>query len=105
MTYHSIQRTKERTGLSTSASINFISKAKRFGLSPDFYPSKERAYLHGKEYLGTSTLCYGEYIFIFSEEGLCLTMYPMPKWFCQSGRFDGKERIRNRKKYLRLHAL
>ena len=101
MTYHSIQRTRERTGLSFDGSVKLIEKAVERGMRPAELPGRERRFVERK---AENIIYYRGYLFVLGDDEECVTMYEAPNWFCRKGNFDGKTLIRNRKKYLRYYA-
>lgn len=101
-TTHGLTRTKERTGYNTSTAARFIENAIQRGKMPTAMPTRERRYLQQQEAKeGCNALYYNGFCFIVSTEGYCVTMYPAPKWFGKKPHYDGKERIRNIKRYAR----
>ena len=103
MTYHCLERAKERAGLSVNAALNLFDKAVRYGIGADEFPANERNYLKSKEGNGMQAIFYGEYIFILNDEGRCVTMYRAPGWFGKKSNFHGKEQIKNKKRFARFH--
>ncbi|SES90161.1 hypothetical protein SAMN02910413_1177 [Pseudobutyrivibrio sp. C4] len=98
VTLHSIERTTERTGLNRKASVRMMENAYNRGIDANQFSTVEKEYLERKADDGTIIKYYAGYCFIFSCEGLCITMYKAPTWFGKR-HFDGKNRIRNLKKY------
>ena len=98
---HSLERAKERTGLSENAVERQISRALRKGKGADSFASWERKYLKNESYGDCNAIAYDGYCYIVSSTGFCITMYPLPNWFGKKKHFDGKEKIRNIKSYLR----
>lgn len=105
MTYHSILRTEERANLTRESSIKMIIRAQERGRGAENYPSKEREYLNQKSKNGLRAVVYADYCFIFSESDKCITMYHLPAWFGKKGKYDGKNEIRNIKRYVRYNKL
>lgn len=103
MTMHSLIRAKERTGLSTKASIKFIHAAMEHGIGLERFPERERHYMSEREEDDKTVLFYSGYIFIMSSDNCCITMYPAPVWFGKKAYYDKKTMVRNPKKYNRFY--
>ena len=102
-TFHAIQRTQERTGFNASTSERFIANAIERGQNAGAFPAKERAYLHRQETKqGCRTVVYNGFCFIINDDCCCVTMYRVPNWFGK-GQYDGKQAIRNARRYARLN--
>ncbi len=102
---HSIERAKERAGLNEEQAARFIRKASERGKGAEEMPKKERQYMEQKETASNCrTIYYNNYFFIFSLEGTCITLYEAPVWFGKKSHYDGKEKIRDIKKYMRYSA-
>lgn len=102
MTYHSIKRTCERANKKYRSAVKMIERAEERGFVADDLPSKERKYLKNKQERGKSVIVfYLGYLFILSCDGICITMYKAPEWFCKKECYIGKTKIRNPKKYTR----
>ena len=99
---HGVDRAKDRCNMKNvrMAERNAV-RAMQRGKRAEDYTSWEREYL-GKEALGDCmAVAYNDYCYIFNPDGVCVTMYHLPAWFGKKKRFDGKERIRNYKRYCR----
>lgn len=101
MTYHSIMRTKERAGMNELSSIRMIGRAKVRGKEANCFPAKERKYLEAKAPQGKHALYYSGFCFIFDQEYICITMFPVPIWFGKKMNYWGKEEIQHPRKYMR----
>ena len=100
-TYHALQRTSERTGLSINSSQRFITNALERGRQAADFTAKEREYLQRRETEGKCrTVVYNSYCLIVGDGGCCITMFPLPKWFGKK-LYDGKQEVRNARKYIR----
>lgn len=101
-TYHSIVRAKERIGTKNvqSAEKN-IALARSRGKRAQEFSSWERSFLRHTERYDCQAIAYNNFCYIFSEDDVCITLYPLPVWFGKKKHFDGKERIRHMKKYQR----
>ena len=98
-TYHSIDRAKERAGLNERKATKMIELALERGKSASDFSSMEKSYLDSEGYDGCTAIAYNNFCYIVNENGICVTLYPLPAWFGKKKRFDGKEKIRNPKKY------
>ena len=98
-TYHSIERAKERFGINERKATKMIELALERGKTADKFTSWEKEYLEGECRDGSFAIAYNNFCFIVSKGGVCITLYPLPAWFGKKKRFDGKERVRNAKKY------
>ena len=102
-TFHALQRTRERTGFNAKTSQRFIASAIKRGKSAETFTAKERAYLQRQEARqGCWTVVYDGYCFIIGNDGYCVTMYRLPQWFGKI-QYDGKQKIRDAKKYMRFY--
>ena len=104
-TYHSLVRAKERLGLKAEAAEREIRRAFTEGLDASEFNSREKEYLIGKEIYGAAAKVYRGSCYIFSEEGVCITVYKVPAWFGRRQFFDGKKKIRNPKDYYRHYSV
>lgn len=102
-THHGAQRVKERRNLKNSRAIEkqFILAVQRGKTAKDF-TSWERNYLTNKAYDDCTTVAYNDFCYIFNSAGACVTLTPLPDWFGKKKHFDGKERIRDYKKYSKM---
>lgn len=99
-TQHSFDRSKERQKIKNrrTAERN-ISLAIQRGKRADDYSSWERDYLRKEARGKCAALVYNNSCYIISEDGVCVTLFRLPRWFGKKKHFDGKERIRSYKKY------
>ena len=102
--YHSMIRAEKRANMGRTGAQKMIDRARENGKTPDQLSSDERNYLRSKESDGCRAVFNEGYCFIFSEEGICITLFRVPKWFGSKSRFDGKVRVRNPKKYYRNYS-
>ena len=100
-TAHGLQRTYERTGYNTETSRRLIKNALERGRKAKDFPSREREYLMSKANNGTSARVYNSYIFIFSADDYCITMFTTPRWFSKT-QYNGKQKVRDPKKNRRM---
>ena len=103
-TYHSVERTSERTGLNKKAAVRMLERAQIKGKKPSEFAKKEREYLQHKEYDGQKVLIYAGYCFVFNSQAVCVTMFPVPEWFGKNC-FQGKNQIRKPRRYFRRYSL
>lgn len=102
MTFHSMERAKQRANLGRSAATRMIESAMKSGKGAETFPAKERKYLESKSNSTAKAVVFDGYIFIIGTNGNCITMYKAPYWFGKKKTHDGKERIRNAKYYLKM---
>ena len=100
---HSVERAKERLGISEKLAEKNISRAIRKGKNADSFSSSERTYLKKEGRDGCTAIAYDGYCYIINKNGFCVTVYELPAWFGKKKHFNGKERIRNLKVYTRNH--
>lgn len=102
VTIHGAQRAKERRNVKNirSAEKN-ISLAVQRGKRAEDCSSWERNFLAATSRDDCTAVAYNNFCYIFSSDDVCITLYPLPAWFGKKKRFDGKERIRNYKRYCR----
>lgn len=102
---HSIDRARERCNLKRDkAAMRNIQLAYERGKRAADLTSWERDYLLAEAHGDCTAIAYNRYCYIVSATGVCVTVYPLPRWFGQKKHFDGKERIRDYKKYVRNHT-
>lgn len=105
VTTHSIERVKERIGLNQKRAERLIMLAMQRGKTADDYTSMERNYLKNKEKGECIAIVFAGYCFLVSYDGACKTIVALPDWFGKKKHFDGKERIRDYKKYCKSNGL
>ena len=100
VTGHSMDRVMERCKFKNrrSAEKNMALALQRGKVAEEF-TSWERNYLSSEANEDTRAVAYNNFCYIFSDDNLCITVFPLPVWFGKKKRFNGKERIRNYKKY------
>ena len=103
-TYHAIIRTMERTGLDRTAAVQFIGKAMERGKGTEFFNGEVRRYLESKSADGQRAIVYGFYCFIISAEDICITMYSISDRLNDKKHYDGKQKIRDIRKYMRFNS-
>ncbi len=99
-TFHAIERATERTSFNKKTSVRMIKKALERGIMWDDVSSFEKEYLLNKSKDDKFALYYSGYCFIFSEGNRrCITMFAVPNWFFKKKHYNGKEKIRNTRRY------
>lgn len=99
--FHSIERAKERIGYNKRNAEKQIERAIACGKTADHFTSWERDYLQGECGESTTAIAYNNFCYIVSDTGVCVTLFPLPVWFGKKKHFNGKEKIRNMKSYMR----
>ena len=99
-TYHSIQRANERTRYKGKTAVRFIENGIARGKTASDFTQAERDYLLNTPYDSCIAKAYNGFCLIISEDGECITLYPLPEWFGKKRYYTGKKRIRNVKRYL-----
>ena len=100
-TRHSIQRAHERLGLNEKRAQRVIALAYTRGKRLGDYRGSDFRYLRSLCEEGHEAVVYQDAIYIFSPDGVCVTLYPTPRWFGTRRNYDGKERIRNVRRFFR----
>ena len=101
VSYHSVNRAMERGRVKNARSAEKrIATALQRGKRASEYSSWERSYLMSRD-SGCTAIAYNNFCYLVNENGKCMTLYPLPVWFGKKKRFQGKERIRDMKKYQR----
>lgn len=104
-TNHCCERMEQRTKLKGDEAIRFANNAVHKGRNASFYTGKEKRYLEEKERDDISAVTYNGYCFIINKsKEACVTMYELPEWFGRKEHYQGKEKIRNYKKYMRFNS-
>lgn len=105
-TIHSMERAKERTGLRNTKAEAFIEAGLTYGKTADsFKLASDRKYLKSKCGDGAIAKVYQGYCFIINTDwNGCVTVYKLPEWFGKTHRYNGKEKIRNHRKYNRKYG-
>lgn len=98
-TAHGLERAKERMGMNKKVATRQIQLAWERGKSAENFNSWERDFLSREKFRNRKVVAYNGYCYIFTLDGYCLTMYPLPEWFGKKKAYDGKKRIRNYKTY------
>lgn len=105
VTTHGIQRAKERQNLKNIRSVEkTVQLAIQRGRRAEDCTSWERNYLSKECRNGCTAVAYNNFCYIINDTGICVTIYPLPAWFDKKKAFNGKERIRNFKRYYRHNA-
>ena len=99
MTKHSIRRARERAGINKTAAAKMFERAFIYGKTAGDMPTRERRYMEERTEAQKLVTYYNGFCFFFSNDGICITMYHAPEWFCKSTNYDGKITVKNPKKY------
>ena len=105
-TYHCIQRGKKRIKTNKKKTYNLAKRALEYGLRYTALKSNTflAHFLKSKTNDDAFAVAYNNYCFIFSQKTLsCLTVYEIPEYIQKKQYFDGKEHIKNYKKYCRYN--
>lgn len=99
---HGHIRSKERCKLKSSRAVQKnATLALQRGKRAEDLRSWERSYLLQASGLGKVAVAYQGYCYIFSGGNVFVTVFRLPVWFGKPKHFEGKERIRDYKKYCR----
>ena len=102
-TKHSIDRAMERRNFKNQrAAERNIARAIKNGKRAEDFSSWERSFLLGEARDDCTAIAYNNFCYIVNSQNVCVTLYPLPVWFGKKKRFDGKERIRDYKKYQKI---
>lgn len=102
VTKHSVEKAKERLGVSRKYAEKRINDAIHRGKTAEDFSSWERSFLEQEGKDGCRALAYNGFCYIISPLATCVTLYPLPSWFGRKKHFDGKEKIRKPKKYNKI---
>lgn len=103
VTKHSLEKSKERLGINKKYAEKRIFDALSRGKTAEYFSSWERSFLKKEGHYGCRAIAYNGFCYIVSPNNTCVTLYPLPSWFGKKKHFDGKEKIRNFKKYSKIH--
>lgn len=98
-TKHCVDRMKDRLGVNERKAEKRILDAIERGSTAEAFSSWERSFLAKEAHGDCTALAYNGYCYIVNANKVCITLYPLPAWFGKKKHFDGKEKIRNVKKY------
>lgn len=102
ITKHGKERAKERKGVKNQCSMErCIRLALERGKGAEDFKAREKNYLINKQ--NVKAVVYDGFCFLFGVDNTFITLYPLPTWFANKKQYDGKEKIRNAKKYYRYH--
>ena len=62
---------------------------------------KDLRYLLSKCEAGCEPVVYQSAIYIFSPDGTCVTLYPLPRWFGEPRHYDGKRKVRDAYRWMK----
>ena len=101
-TRHSIQRAHERLGLNEKRAQRVIELAYTRGKRMEDFRGNDYRYLLSLSEDDREPVVYQDTIYIFSREGVCVTLYQAPRWLGgRRSNYDGKERIRDVRRFFR----
>ena len=100
-TRHSIQRAHERLGLNEKRAQRVIELAYTRGKRMEDFRGSDFRYLLTLCEDGCAPVVYQDTIYIFSRDGVCVTLYQAPRWLGGRRNYDGKERIRDVRRFFR----
>lgn len=105
ISYHSIERAKERLGFNERYASSFLERGiLRGSTAKELRKSPERRWLQSKTISGCKAIAYNGVCLIVSECGNCVTVYPLPQWFGKKIHYDAhNRRVRNYARYTRLY--
>ncbi|MDE6060874.1 MAG: hypothetical protein K2G31_05330 [Clostridia bacterium] len=103
VTKHSLEKAKERLGINKNKAETMIANALCRGKTAEHFVAWERSFLVQESKNGCRAIAYNGFCYIVSPLNTCITLYPLPSWFGHRKHFDGKEKIRNVKRYNKLH--
>lgn len=103
VTKHSVEKAKERLGINRKYAEKRITDALRRGKTAESFSSWERSFLEQEGKDGCRAVAYNGFCYIVGPKNTCVTLYPLPSWFGHKKHFNGKEKIRNAKKYYKIH--
>lgn len=77
-TVHGLARAKERIGVKGKQAEKRIRLAVERGQCAECFSAKERRYLEHESSRGLTVLAYNAFSYLVNDDGLCVTMYPLP---------------------------
>lgn len=104
ITVHGAERMKERCNLKSQKNIaKSIELAIQRGKRAEDLSSWERNFIEKDNRNDCTAIAYNGYCYIIGPNNVCITIYALPTWFGKKKLFNGKERIRNIRKYSKLN--
>ena len=105
-TIHSINRAKERAGLSRKKAEKMMNLARTRGIGYEGCRwSLDRMFLINRSNEVALALAYNGYCFIFNRETAeCITMYPLPKHFGKKKTYYGTSDRKQNVRYEMMYA-
>ena len=101
-TRHSLERAHDRLGLNSKKARRMMELAYTRGKRMEDFRGNDFRYLLSLCEDGCAPVVYQDTIYIFSEDGACVTLYQAPRWLgSRRHNYDGKERIRNVRRFFR----
>ena len=106
LTWHATERMKERCNTKNyRTATKSVQLALSRGKRADDFSSWERNFLLGETSDRCTPIAYNGFCYIMNEEDACVTIFALPSWFGKKKHFDGKERIRDYKKYCKNNEM
>lgn len=110
--FHGLTRTMERTGKDEQHSLCLITKAwnkgkttNEFNLRWNLMTKKNGPKEGSHRRMNTEHRVYKGNLFVFSKEGMLITMFPLPEHYYHKLQYRGKERIRHSKRFDRMNSI
>ena len=101
-TTHSVERVMERGDRSLKEAIVDINRAWYEGSRGEEFGGREREYLEGRTSDRIYPIVFRRNVYLFDNDGNCVTMYPVPKWF---GRELKQKAVKPRKLDIRRYLM
>ena len=102
-TYHGMERIKERMGRNFKDACRIHDLVSERGKDSTNFKGREKEYLESRSYNEKKAVAYNGFCFILGVDNAIVTTYELPNWWMKKKRFDGKEKIRNAKRYLSMN--
>ena len=106
ITKHYMDRAKERSNIKNMATIKRNAQlAIERGKKADDFRGRERNYLLKKQDRSCIAIVYnGKCYIVRKDNNVVITCYGLPEWFEKNIFYDGKEMIRDVRKYCRMNV-
>ena len=102
-TYHGMERTKERLGLKFRDACRRHELAAERGKGSECFKGMEREYLKTRSSDDHRAVAFDGNCYILGVDNAVITIFPLPSWWMKKKNYNGKERIRNIKKYCKMN--
>lgn len=96
---HSLERGKQRLNLNKKATLRQIQLAFERGQTSETIGSLGKYWLQDHSANGKNAKIYNGFCFIFGNNGMCITILPLPEYLSKKPYFDNKNQIRNIRYY------